>query len=93
MSLCKQKLNVLSIQTINVLRKREWFLCQMLYFYSDRNQNFSALTVILLSLNQFLAQPVLYSKMLTRLFMVLTKFGQALSSVELWMDTSHTKKN
>ena len=45
--------------------------------------NFSGLTIILSSLNQFMVQPISDSKMLTRLFMVLAKLEKVLPSPKL----------
>ena len=49
-------------------------------------------TITLLSLKQFMAQPLSDSKMLTRLFTFLAKLNKVLSLAKLWTDTLHRKK-
>ena len=104
MSICKLKVSLLSIWTPNILTSETTlifslsivifsFRCKSEFFLSNEIAwNLSGLTVILLSLNQFMAQLLSDSKMLTRFFTVLAKLDKVLSSAKLWTDTLHRKK-
>ena len=69
------------------------FRCKSEFLLSNKIAwNLSGLTIMLLSLNQFMAQLLSDSKMLTRFFTVLAKLDKVLSSAKLWTDTLHRKK-